>query len=131
MLSSESLISKLRASLFLSSNEPLSDKTPLVDLGVDSLVAVDLRTWLLKELKVDMPVLKILGGASTSDLVGDVMERLPQDMSKMGEPILSPIADPRKKSASDSDSRHSTPLSHEPGSASSEPTTINEVESKT
>ncbi|KAF4337392.1 polyketide synthase [Fusarium beomiforme] len=50
----------------------------LVDQGVDSLVAVDVRSWFLKELDTDMPVLKILGGNSIIDLASDALERIPK-----------------------------------------------------
>ncbi|RDL40494.1 uncharacterized protein BP5553_00473 [Venustampulla echinocandica] len=40
-------------------------------LGIDSLVSVDLRSWFMKELNVDMPVLKILSGAT----IGELLER--------------------------------------------------------
>ncbi|KAK4064120.1 uncharacterized protein Triagg1_9099 [Trichoderma aggressivum f. europaeum] len=40
----------------------------LMNLGVDSLVAVEIGSWFLKELDVDVPVLKILSGASVTDL---------------------------------------------------------------
>ncbi|RYP13804.1 hypothetical protein DL767_010583 [Monosporascus sp. MG133] len=35
---------------------------PIIDLGIDSLVAVEIRTWFLKELGAEVPVVKILGG---------------------------------------------------------------------
>ncbi|KAF5663828.1 polyketide synthase [Fusarium heterosporum] len=35
---------------------------PIIDIGIDSLVAVEIRTWFLKELGADVPVVKILGG---------------------------------------------------------------------
>ena len=38
-------------------------------LGVDSLVAVDIRSWFLRELQVDIPVLKILGGATVGNMI--------------------------------------------------------------
>jgi len=41
---------------------------PLVTLGIDSLVAVEIRSWFLKELSVEVPVLEILGGASLTAL---------------------------------------------------------------
>ncbi len=44
--------------------EEITSDTPIVDLGVDSLVAATLRTKLLSEHKVDVPILKILGGSS-------------------------------------------------------------------
>lgn len=50
------------------------------ELGIDSLVAVDLRSWFLKELSVDMPVLKILGGATISDLLAHAEEHLPKEL---------------------------------------------------
>lgn len=53
---------------------------PLVEFGVDSLVAVEVRTWFLKELETDMPVLKILGGASVADLCRVALEKLPKDL---------------------------------------------------
>ncbi|TQN66835.1 Reducing polyketide synthase BOA6, partial [Colletotrichum shisoi] len=40
---------------------------PLTDLGIDSLVAVDLRGWFFKELEVSVPVLSILNGESVKD----------------------------------------------------------------
>lgn len=36
----------------------------LLDVGIDSLLAVELRTWFLKQVHVDVPVLKILSGES-------------------------------------------------------------------
>jgi hybrid polyketide synthase / nonribosomal peptide synthetase ACE1 len=47
------------------------------ELGIDSLVAVEIRSWFLKELEVDMPVLKILGGASLGGLLAFALEKLP------------------------------------------------------
>ncbi|CAG8973054.1 hypothetical protein HYALB_00010828 [Hymenoscyphus albidus] len=46
-------------------------------LGVDSLVAVELRSWFLKELNVDMPVLKIISGATMAELLERAQELLP------------------------------------------------------
>ena len=53
---------------------------PLVELGIDSLVAVEVRSWFLKELRTDIPVLKILRGGSVADLCQQVMERLPESL---------------------------------------------------
>ncbi|KAL9121258.1 MAG: hypothetical protein Q9187_002183 [Circinaria calcarea] len=51
------------------------------ELGVDSLVAVEVRSWFLKELEVDMPVLKILGGATIVDLLMFAIEKLPAELT--------------------------------------------------
>ncbi|KAF4595806.1 putative polyketide synthase [Ophiocordyceps camponoti-floridani] len=40
----------------------------LINLGVDSLIAAEIRSWFLKELEVDMPVLSILNTTSIADL---------------------------------------------------------------
>lgn len=50
---------------------------PLVEYGIDSLVAVEVRGWFLKELKTDMPVLKVLGGGSVAVLCQEALEKLP------------------------------------------------------
>ncbi|PYH42430.1 PKS-NRPS hybrid synthetase psoA [Aspergillus saccharolyticus JOP 1030-1] len=50
-------------------------------LGIDSLVALDVRSWFLKELNVDLPVLKIISGASMGDLLERAGELLPSTMT--------------------------------------------------
>ncbi|KAF5858310.1 hypothetical protein ETB97_004590 [Aspergillus alliaceus] len=77
---------KLQALKFLSDSDSLYDTTPLVDMGVDSLVAVEVRSWFLKELTVDVPVMKILGGASITDLVEVVVQKLPQELLSRLDP---------------------------------------------
>lgn len=53
----------------------ISYESSLMNLGIDSLVAVEIRSWFLKELGIDMPVLKILSGASLTDLCKDALAR--------------------------------------------------------
>lgn len=48
------------------------------EMGIDSLIAVEIRTWFLKNLEVNMPVLKILSGASIGELLDHAMENLPE-----------------------------------------------------
>lgn len=76
----DALAAKLSFNLQLSDDEAIRDTMPLIELGVDSLVAVEVRTWFMQEAGVDLPVLKILGGASIADLVNDAMTKLPQDL---------------------------------------------------
>jgi hybrid polyketide synthase/nonribosomal peptide synthetase ACE1 len=52
----------------------------LVELGVDSLVAVEIRSWFLKEVSTDMAVLKILGGASTTDIAVFAVDQMPKKL---------------------------------------------------
>ncbi|RYP44858.1 hypothetical protein DL768_008721 [Monosporascus sp. mg162] len=60
-----------------SSSENIDKGAPLVTLGIDSLVAVEIRSWFLKELVVDVPALKILGGVSLVDICRGVLGKLP------------------------------------------------------
>lgn len=67
---------KLCIKLELSKDVAISrDSTPM-ELGADSLVGLDLRTWFVREVGVDMPVLKILGGLSIGELAADGASRL-------------------------------------------------------
>ncbi|KAK4146869.1 uncharacterized protein C8A04DRAFT_25448 [Dichotomopilus funicola] len=64
----------------------LDRDAPLVQLGIDSLVAVEARSWFLKELKVDMPVLKLVGGASVKEVCLLAWEKLPEGLvGSLGE----------------------------------------------
>lgn len=47
--------------------DSVRDDTDLVGIGIDSLMASDLRSWFLSELQVDVPVLKILGGSTVQE----------------------------------------------------------------
>ena len=40
---------------------------PLIELGVDSLMAVEIRSWFLRETDTSIAVMKVLGGASAMD----------------------------------------------------------------
>ncbi|OQD63284.1 hypothetical protein PENPOL_c010G08089 [Penicillium polonicum] len=54
----------------------VSVQVSLIELGIDSLVAVDIRTWFLRELGVDIPVLKILGGDSIAQICTNAAKQL-------------------------------------------------------
>ena len=58
----------------------VTPNTAIVQLGVDSLLAVDMRAWFTRELDLDMPVLKILGGATVQELVEDAVGRLSSEL---------------------------------------------------
>ncbi|XXH02496.1 hypothetical protein Hte_008872 [Hypoxylon texense] len=59
------------------------DKTvPLTTLGLDSLVAVEIRSWFLREFEVDIPVIKVLSGASLRNICLGAVERLPKHSSR-------------------------------------------------
>ncbi|KAM0228605.1 hypothetical protein ACHAPO_010577 [Fusarium lateritium] len=72
----ESFIIRLRRVLAVGPDEVINEKATLVEQGVDSLMAVEVRSWFIKELDVDIPVLKILGGMSVPDLVEESLDLL-------------------------------------------------------
>ena len=74
----DAFLAHLKRLLRIMEEENLEDSISLTDQGVDSLVAVDIRAWFLKELGVDVPTLKILGGGSVADLVKGALERRPE-----------------------------------------------------
>lgn len=75
-ITSAGFLAQLKRLLRLPGESKLEESATLVELGVDSLVAVDVRSWFLKEVSVDVPTLKILGGGSISELVDTAMEKL-------------------------------------------------------
>ncbi|RYP19251.1 hypothetical protein DL765_003452 [Monosporascus sp. GIB2] len=90
------------------SSEKIDKTVPLVTLGINSLVAVEIRSRFLKELAVDVPILKILGGASFVNVCGDILGnsslRLSMRRKKVG-------AQGRGKPAVEKRSRSPTPPS--------------------
>lgn len=50
------------------------------ELGLDSLVAVEIRSWFFKNYQVNMPVLKILGGVRIGELLSHALENVPGDL---------------------------------------------------
>lgn len=47
------------------------------ELSLDSLIGVDLRSWFMKEVKVDIAVMKILSGSRMSELVEIAVKKVP------------------------------------------------------
>ncbi|GAP93361.2 putative lovastatin nonaketide synthase protein [Rosellinia necatrix] len=79
-------------------DQAIDQDAPLVDLGIDSLVAVEVRSWFLKELKVDIPVLKVVGGASPADLCQSALEKLPEELlGSIGQQNTAPPKPVEKK----------------------------------
>nr|BBM90003.1 putative polyketide synthase-nonribosomal peptide synthetase hybrid [Trichoderma sp. BCC7579] len=50
------------------------------DLGIDSLIAVEIRSWFAKEIEVDVPVFKILAGGSVQQLLEHAVENIPASL---------------------------------------------------
>jgi acyl carrier protein len=60
---------------------------PLTSLGMDSLMAVELRNWVEKKLRVSVPIMEMMQASSLSGLADILLTRLG---GAPGEPITSP-----------------------------------------
>ncbi|KAJ4181992.1 hypothetical protein NW755_010680 [Fusarium falciforme] len=76
----EGVSGRIRGALQLTPADELSLTVPLIDQGVDSLSAVTVGSWFSKNLSIDIPLLKILGGASVIDLVDEAVSRLTPEL---------------------------------------------------
>ncbi|KAI1293954.1 BcPKS5, polyketide synthase [Xylaria venustula] len=80
-------VERLKKILMIPEGDSLNEKVTLVEQGVDSIMAVEARTWFLQEFEVDLPVLKILGAGSTvGSLVDEVLHGMPADMMSSEKP---------------------------------------------
>ncbi|RYP74561.1 hypothetical protein DL769_003988 [Monosporascus sp. CRB-8-3] len=70
------LLEKLSKVLMIPLAE-LNSALPMSAYGVDSLVAVEIRNWIFREMKVDMPVFELQGGASLMELCEMIGKRSP------------------------------------------------------
>ncbi|GME34422.1 Beta-ketoacyl synthase [Neofusicoccum parvum] len=70
----EAFAAKLEAMLQMAPNT-VNVNVPLLDLGTDSLLAVEIRTWFLKTIHVDIPVLKVLSGDTVAAICTDAARK--------------------------------------------------------
>lgn len=57
-------------------SEPLEPSRPLVNYGVDSLVAVELRNWVRAELAIEISALEIVGARTLTILCETILKKL-------------------------------------------------------
>ena len=73
-IATEALVKKLAKMLFLADDD-VDTTRPMSALGIDSLVAIEIRHWFASELKSDVPVLVILGNESIGQVGRYVAEK--------------------------------------------------------
>jgi acyl transferase domain-containing protein/NADPH:quinone reductase-like Zn-dependent oxidoreductase/NADP-dependent 3-hydroxy acid dehydrogenase YdfG/ubiquinone/menaquinone biosynthesis C-methylase UbiE/acyl carrier protein len=66
---------------------------PLTDLGLDSLMAVELRNWVEGELRVSLPVAELLQGPSVDGLATLLLEQLTKS-EQVPASVKAPVAAP-------------------------------------
>ncbi|TLD18611.1 hypothetical protein PspLS_10350 [Pyricularia sp. CBS 133598] len=87
---------KLQEALQVEEGRPVGNLTADT-LGIDSLVAVDIRSWFIKELQVEVPVLKILSGATVDDIVAQAQKLLPKELIPKFDEKATGLSKPREK----------------------------------
>lgn len=95
--------------------ESIHTDVPMIDLGIDSLVAVEIRNWIFSDAGHDIPVLKILGGFSVKQICSEVVSSLCFECKQTETPEakaqLTPPANPPEWNAPSSDTISSEALS--------------------
>lgn len=72
----------------------------LEEMGIDSLIAVEIRGWFVKTLQVNVPILKILSGSTVHSIIEFAVETIPRSLvPKLKEGTTDPLA-PEQKQAS-------------------------------
>lgn len=113
------LIAMLAKKLDLPPNESIHSDVAIVEMGVDSLVAVDMRSWFSNQFDHDIPIIKILGGATLADLVEDTVDNLSADIcpNLAGAATEEPAAEPAAEAAVDSNNEAPTYIVDDDGNS--------------
>ncbi|KAI1259180.1 polyketide synthetase [Xylariaceae sp. FL1019] len=110
-------------------------------IGIDSLIAVEIRTWFLKNLQVNVPVLKILGGASLGEIIHHALGELPRSLipgldgvgaegpQQTPKPLVVSDQAPTASSVIEKDSSSVGLVSRDSGSSIEDPSSFDEQDS--
>lgn len=71
----KALVEKMARALAITAGD-IDVAKPLFEYGVDSLVALELRNWIVKEFRSEIAVFDIMGGISIADLGSLLIERM-------------------------------------------------------
>ena len=78
-LVSDGLMDKVSAVLMVP-REEMDQSRPIVVYGLDSLVAIEIRNWITRELEASLQVLELLTSSSITALAGTILKK-----SRLGE----------------------------------------------
>ncbi|KAJ5726765.1 polyketide synthase [Penicillium malachiteum] len=120
----EALCNKIETTLQLSAGGVDRDVL-LTELGIDSLVAVEIRGWFAKNIGIDVPVVKILGRSSVSQICTDAAREI------MSTKVETPPRNVDPEGGTSSESRKSSESNSDEASQSGDvtpPSTDNELE---
>lgn len=82
----ESFTARMKKLLQIPPDQFLDESAALVEQGVDSLIAIEIHLWFLRELDVDISVIKVLGGGSIADLINYSIEKIPVAIVDLSKP---------------------------------------------
>lgn len=94
------------------------------EIGMDSLIAVDLRSWFLKNISVGIPVLEILSNISIADLVEQAVQKVPAKLTPNLTADGGALSPQTQQIESSGSSSHDTTSSAGPPTPASEPSDI-------
>ncbi len=77
--------------------------TPLTDVGVDSLMAVELRNWVEGELRVSLPIVELMEGPSVNRLADLLLEQLQKSELRSGASPEGASSSKQKSKAADNE----------------------------
>ncbi|KAK7460255.1 beta-ketoacyl synthase domain-containing protein [Colletotrichum acutatum] len=77
----ESFIAEMRKMLHLSDDYAITPAVRTDELGLDSLVAVRIRSWFLNNFQVNIPALRILKGEALQGLIDHAVEEIPEELA--------------------------------------------------
>jgi mycobactin polyketide synthetase MbtD len=75
---------ELAATLHLGDPVSIDATASLIDLGLDSLLALDLRRRLRRSVGHSAPVARMLGGITVNELIDVLGATIGEDMGKVG-----------------------------------------------
>jgi myxalamid-type polyketide synthase MxaE and MxaD len=93
----QSYLSEQVARVLGLSPSKLDVQQPLSHLGLDSLMAVELKNRIAVDLKVNVPVVKFLQGFSVDQAVAQVLEQLATEAANPTTPLAPAVAQPAEQ----------------------------------
>ncbi|EFQ32290.1 beta-ketoacyl synthase domain-containing protein [Colletotrichum graminicola M1.001] len=107
----ESFIAEMRKMLHLSDDYAITPAVRTDELGLDSLVAVRIRSWFLNNFQVNIPALRILKGEALQGLIDYAVEEIPEELAPK---LFSLQSEDDSSSSEDSSQKSGTPPSTAP-----------------
>ncbi|KAL4811323.1 beta-ketoacyl synthase domain-containing protein [Aspergillus unguis] len=80
-VTTDNLLREMASMLHVGDDYALTPAVRTDELGLDSLVAVRIRSWILSQFQVNVPALKIIKGASLQELIDQILAEIPAELT--------------------------------------------------